>query len=40
MHPDAGEITERKPYHGYLIFQGGISVIKGEGSGFACRCLL
>jgi len=28
LTPIAGEITERKPYPGYLIFQGGIPEVE------------
>ena len=28
LTPSAGEITEREPYNGYLIFQGGIPKVE------------
>jgi len=28
LTPSAGEITEREPYNGYLIFQGGIPEVE------------
>lgn len=34
LTPIAGEITEREPYNGYLIFQGGILEVGSSSASF------
>jgi glutamyl-tRNA(Gln) amidotransferase subunit D len=37
LNPIAGEITEREPYNGYLIFQGGIPRSKSSSRSFISK---